>query len=245
MARAHDRRSVLQGLAGAAVVVAAGASRQVAAALPAGPATATVVQGRAELGQGERWSPLARGAVVPEGATVRTGKGSRVELTFADGSRFRVGSASELVVSQAAFEGTARKSVSLKLMTGRAWASVAKSAGAGNNFHVETTNAVAGVRGTSFAVLAAGDASALVRVYSGAVGVRPSAAGKPAERKQVAGPREIDRSQWEEIVATAMKQVRVSAVGELSPAEDFEDTGEDLEWAQWNQARDAARDAGR
>lgn len=245
MARAHDRRTVLQGLAGAAVVTLAGASRRPAMAIPPGPATATFVQGQVELGQGERWAPLVRGAAVPDGASVRTGKGSRVELTFADGSRFRVGSTSTLVVSQAAFDGTARKSVSLKLMAGRAWASVAKSTGASNNFHVETTNAVAGVRGTSFAVLAAGDASALVRVYSGAVGVRPSAAGKPGERKQVAGPREIDRSQWEEIVATAMKQVRVSAAGDLSPAEDFEDTGEDLEWAQWNQARDAARDAGR
>lgn len=225
---------------GAAVLTAAavGLGAVALAAPPPAAATASFVQGTSELGRGGQWRPLTLGTALAEGDAVRTGKGSRVELTFADGSRFRVSSSSEAVVSKAAFAGKARQNVTVKLMTGRAWAAVAKAGGATANFHVETTNAVAGVRGTSFAVLAAGDASALVRVYSGSVGVRPSGAGKSPERKQVAGPREIDRSQWEEIIATAMKQVRVSATGELSPAEDFEDAGENLEWAMWNQARD-------
>lgn len=221
----------------AASVTTVGATSVLAASAP--PATVSFVQGTAELGSGGKWQPVKLGSAVAEGESLRTGKGARIELTFVDGSRFRVGSSAEVVMTKAGFAGKARESVSMKLLVGRAWASVAKSSGAASNFHVETTNAVAGVRGTSFAVLASGDASALVRVYSGAVGVRPSGAGKSAERKQVSGPREIDRTQWEEIVATAMKQVRVSAVGELSPAEDFEDAGESLEWAQWNQARDA------
>ncbi len=225
-------------LAAAVVAVLAGGGAAVLAAPPP-PAAVSFVQGNAELGRGGQWQPIKLGAAIAEGESVRTGKGARVEITFVDGSRFRVGSGAEVVMTKAAFAGKARENVSMKLLVGRAWASVAKAGGASSNFHVETTNAVAGVRGTSFAVLASGDASALVRVYSGAVGVRPSGAGKSAERKQVSGPREIDRKQWEEIVATAMKQVRVSAVGELSPAEDFEDSGESLEWAQWNQARDA------
>jgi hypothetical protein len=80
----------------------------------------------------------------------------------------------------------------------------------------------------------------LVRVYTGTVGVRPSAV-KKGDRKQVSGPKEIDRRQWEEIVATAMKEVRVSSVGDIAPAQDFEDSGESLEWAQWNQQRDQGK----
>jgi hypothetical protein len=76
----------------------------------------------------------------------------------------------------------------------------------------------------------------VVKVYAGTVGVRRAASTGP--RKQIPGPRQIDRRQWEEIVATAMKQVKISSLGELSPAEDFEDSGEDLQWAEWNKERD-------
>lgn len=232
---------VLVATLGSVGLLAGGLGITAAVAAPAAAASVSHVQGTVERGRGDKWAPLAVGAALAEGESIRTGKGSRVEVVFVDGSKFRVGSASEVVIGKAAFAGKVRENVSVKLMVGRAWASVAKAGGAASSFHVETTNAVAGVRGTSFAVLASGDASALVRVYSGSVGVRPSGAGKSTERKQVPGPREIDRSQWEEIVATAMKQVRVSSSGALSPAEDFVDSGEELEWAQWNQARDAGK----
>lgn len=203
-------------------------------------ATVSLLTGAAQPGTDGKLRPLAVGQEVKVGESVKTQKGAKLELSFPDGSRFRVASDAELVLSDADFSGKKRERISLKLLAGRAWASVVKATGGKDSFEVETKNAVTGVRGTSFAVLAAADASALVRVYTGTVGVRPSAV-KKGDRKQVSGPKEIDRRQWEEIVATAMKEVRVSSVGDIAPAQDFEDSGESLEWAQWNQQRDQGK----
>ena len=90
-----------------------------------------------------------------------------------------------------------------------------------------------------------------VRVYSGTVAVaagpipRPEHAGgardgKPGkpERRQVAGPQEVTREQWERIV-TNMMQVKVAADGTPSEPEEFALAKAD-EWETWNRARDAA-----
>jgi len=195
------------------------------------------LEGRAELRSGAdgEWSAVTKGARVAEGATLRTGPKTRLELSFDDGSKVRLGSDARMTVSAARFDGQQRKSVSLRLFIGQVWANVAKAVSADSQFEVRTDNAVGGVRGTSFAVLAAADTSAIVRVYAGSVGVRP-AIGETADRKRVPGPQQIDKKQWEEIIATAMKQVRISKLGELSPAEDF--SGGD-EFEQWNRKRDA------
>lgn len=205
-----------------------------AAAAPA--AKVTFIKGSVELQRSgnDKWSALRKGAGLSDGDTIRTAKGARVELLFTGGSKVRLGAKSRLKIDETRFVKKTRAKVGLKLWVGRIWANVAKSAG---KFEVKTDNAVAGVRGTSFAVFAALDASAVVRVYAGSVGVR-KALGERAGRRQIAGPQEIDKRQWEEIVATAMKQVRVSRLGEISPAEDFEDAGADAEWASWNQSRD-------
>ncbi|MCC7385479.1 MAG: FecR domain-containing protein [Deltaproteobacteria bacterium] len=201
-------------------------------------AAVTFLSGQADGGPEGKLRPLKMGAKVRFGDHVRTAKDTRLELTLPDGSRVRLAGETEVKLTRAGFEGRKRESVSLRLLAGRLWASVVRATGGKDTFEVETANAVSGVRGTSFAVLAASDTSALVRVYSGSVGVRPSAA-KAGPRREVPGPQEIDRRQWEEIIATAMKQVRVSAAGDIAPAEDFEDSGDSLEWAKWNQGRDA------
>ena len=124
----------------------------------------------------------------------------------------------------------------MRLWLGRLWAKVAHRLGAGSRFEVKTGNAVAGVRGTSFAVLAHADLSSVVKVYTGTVGVKKSGSG--GKRTVVAGPQRVDRRQWEEVIATAMHQVRVTHLGEIRPAEDFVDQGSDEAWASWNQRRD-------
>ena len=63
---------------------------------------------------------------------------------------------------------------------------------------------------------------------------------KARVRREVPGPERIDQKQWEEVVATAMKQVKVTSLGEIQPAEDFVDAGDDEAWAMWNQSQDAA-----
>ncbi len=207
-------------------------------AMAAGAAQVSFLEGSAVLtkaGQTKTGAKLKRGVRIGVGDKISTGAKSRIELTLPDGSALRLGAETELVLDAARFDGKRREAVGVTVLLGRVWAKAAKAVGA--SFEVQTKNAVSGVRGTSFTVLAQQDSSAIVRVYSGTVGVKKKG-GPGAPRVQVPGPQEIAKTQWDEIVASAMKQVKVSALGDLSPAESFEDEGAELEWAQWNQKRD-------
>ncbi len=188
------------------------------------------------------WKALKVGTQLQEGDAVRTQAKTRLELLVPDGSRVRLGSKSSMVLSQGHFKRSGERKVTFTLWLGKVWAKVAKRVGGKSSFEVKTQNAVAGVRGTSFAVLAQVDASSVVKVYTGSVGVKKNAAGTaaPTKRRQVAGPQRIDKKQWEEVIATAMTQVKITSVGQIQPAEDFIDEGEDLQWAMWNQERDQA-----
>lgn len=221
-------RALMLVLAGLALAAPAQAAEEAEVTLLEGPAQAEP--------SGKPARALRVGDRLSAGDRIRTGPKSRLELTLPDGSALRLGSATELRLDETRFAGKRREAVSVTVLLGRVWAKAAKAVGA--SFEVQTKNAVSGVRGTSFAVLAQADASAIVRVYAGTVGVKKKGGAPGAPRVQVPGPREIPKGQWEEIIASAMKQVRVSALGDLSPAESFFDEGEELEWAQWNQERD-------
>lgn len=211
-------------------------------------AVVSLLEGRAEIlrqatGEGDDrqlpWKPLDKGAGLAQGDTVRTSAGGRLELTLADGSRLRLGPDTRLTLERHRV-GKADRSVGVAVWVGRVWAKVARRLGGNNAFEVRTQNAVAGVRGTSFTVVAMSDLSAIVQVYTGTVGVKKLGADYRArERKQVPGPERVDKKQWEEIIVTSMKKVQISALGEIAPAQDFEPVGEEVEWAQWNQKLDA------
>jgi hypothetical protein len=193
---------------------------------------------------------LAVGAPVYEGDVLETSRRTRLEVKLNDQSVVRLGPTSRAVVQSARFGASVEeRKVSARLVVGQVWANVAKAIGGEARFEVQTENAVAGVRGTTFRVDAARDRSVVVKVYSGTVAVaagpipRPghgegAEEKKPTERKQVAGPQEVTREQWEKIV-TAMMQVKVSADGRPSEPEQFAvaETGD--EWEAWNRERDA------
>lgn len=186
------------------------------------------------------WKALKKGSQVRVGDAVRTLAKTRLELRVPDGSRVRLGSKSSLVLEQGHFGKSGKRKVTFTLWLGKVWAKVAKRIGAGSSFEVRTHNAVAGVRGTSFAVVANADLSSVVKVYAGSVGVKKKKTTGKVGRREVPGPQRIDKKQWEEVIATAMKQVQVTSLGQIQPAEDFVDEGEDLQWAMWNKARDEA-----
>ncbi|MBK6684659.1 MAG: FecR domain-containing protein [Deltaproteobacteria bacterium] len=185
------------------------------------------------------WRALKIGQNLQEGDAVRTGEKGKLELKLADGSRLRLGPGSTITLNASHLGEGGSRQVSVSLWVGRLWAKVAKKVGGDSSFEVETHNAVAGVRGTSFAVLAQADLSSMVKVYTGTVGVRKGSSPASARnRKQVPGPSRIDQKQWEEVIASQMKAVKITALGEIAPAEDFADAGPELEWAMWNQERD-------
>jgi hypothetical protein len=188
---------------------------------------------------------------VYQGDVLETARRTRLEVKLVDASVVRLGPTSKAVVQAAAFGKTVEdRKVSAKLVVGQVWANVAKAIGGEARFEVQTENAVAGVRGTTFRVDAAKDKSVVVKVYSGTVAVaagpipRPEHGAKdepggtkPKERKQIAGPSEVTREQWEKIV-TSMMQVKVSADGKPSEPEQFAVASEDA-WEAWNRERDA------
>jgi len=236
------RIPLLAALAGAALLAAAPL-----AAPPAPAGTVTFLAGDATRSAGGRTEKLAVGSAVRAGDVLETQRRTRLEVKLADQSLLRLGPVSRAVVETAAFGRTVEdRKVSAKLLVGKVWANVAKAVGGEARFEVQTENAVAGVRGTTFRVDAATDRSVVVKVYSGTVAVaqgavpRPEHAGGKPGRRQVAGPQEVSREQWERIV-TSMMSVRVSAEGVPGEPETFAlaEAGTD-EWEEWNRSRDAA-----
>ncbi|MGZ6143817.1 MAG: FecR family protein [Myxococcales bacterium] len=189
--------------------------------------------------------PLEVGTPVAQGDTIATEDEARLELKFSDGSALRVGPHAKMQLSEAHFSGgPAKRKMTARLFFGNLWAKVTSAIQGEQKFQIETENAVAGVRGTTFRVDARTDKSVLVRVYAGAVAVAKNvpiyATGKKDEaRHEVAGPDEISREQWEKIVGRQM-QIVIAADGTPGEPEEFSaDAEKNDAWAKWNQERDA------
>jgi ferric-dicitrate binding protein FerR (iron transport regulator) len=187
---------------------------------------------------------LSKGAHLFQGDKLTTGKGARLEAKLQDGSMVRLGEKSELELKNLTM-GTKKKArkFKLKLVVGRVWSAVRNVFGSEPSFEVETTTAVAGVRGTRFQAAATSSGETLVKVYGGQVLV----SNKPVyaieghskdTRVEVAGPQEVSKKQWEELIAGAMQQVRVASDGKMSAAESFELAQGDDDWEAWNNERD-------
>jgi hypothetical protein len=207
----------------------------------------TLVSGIAErFASGAGWQSLALRAKVEQGDRLRTGADSRLELKLADNSLLRLGAKSELQLQKVSVIGAKSRNVSVRLSIGRLWSAVSKLLGPENNFEVRTDNAVAGVRGTRFEAVRDESGGTTVKVHDGRVLVsnKPAyaVAGATKEKRvQVAGPQEISKAQWEELVASAMQMVSVSAKGEMSAATPFSPASSAADdWEAWNNARDQA-----
>ena len=216
-----------------------------ALALAAQPKTAQVsaLEGRAQRwrGNGPR-TELRVGSSVSQGDTLETQQGARLEVRFGDNSVLRLGPRAKVQLAEAHFGGAARRKFSARLFFGKLWAKVTSVIQGEQKFQIETENAVAGVRGTTFRMDANQDKSVLVRVYDGTVAVGTGAPpGAPAgERREVEGPREVTREQWEKLVGRQM-QIAISADGTPGDPEEFSpDVDKDDPFARWNLQRDAA-----
>lgn len=209
-------------------------------------ATVSFLEGQASVSSGGSGTPaaLAANGVVFEGDVVETRPGAKLELKMKDGSVIRVGPASKLELRSAYFGQKGEKTFSARLFFGRVWSKVTGLVGESSKFEVETDNAVAGVRGTTFRVDASKDRSVLVRVYAGSVAMAPGAAlpaakrAKPGGRVQVAGPSTISKQQWEVLVGKMM-QLAIGPDGKAGGAEPFTLESESTdEWAAWNRMMD-------
>jgi hypothetical protein len=136
-------------------------------------AAVVYVQGSVKIvkaGGGETVAML--GSEVSENDTLVTDEGSQVRVRFYDRSLVRLGPSSRAQMSQLRFGSSEAKTVSVKLVIGKLWASVSKLVTPDSRFEVSTSTAVAGVRGTEFAVLMPRSGDCSVTTAEGSVSVR-------------------------------------------------------------------------
>jgi len=97
--------------------------------------------------------PLAIGNSVDVGDTIRTGRRSRVQLKFIDGSVLNIGSLTKIKVGEYSYdaESKVRKS-NIRALRGTVRAAVSKAEDNSSYFRIETPGAVAAVRGTEWTV---------------------------------------------------------------------------------------------
>jgi hypothetical protein len=201
-------------------------------------ASVSALEGKASRAHNGPPAALAVGTAVGQGDTITTEDESRLELKFSDQSVIRIGAKAKLQLTEAHFGGgPAKRKLTAKLFFGNLWAKVTSLIQGDQKFAVETENAVAGVRGTTFRVDARTDKSVLVRVYAGAVAVaKPTAAPAGGGRHEVAGPQEVSRDQWEKIVGKQM-QIEIAADGTPGDPTQMTADSED-DFAKWNESRD-------
>jgi hypothetical protein len=193
--------------------------------------------------QARKLGSLTRAEVILLGQVIVSQRAPLAELKLPDASALRLGPRARLALAAAHFErGPARRQLSVRLFFGKVWAKVTSAAGGEQRFQIETENAVAGVRGTTFRVDAQEDRSVLVRVYSGTVAVRRNAPSyaRPEDggRREVPGPEEVTRDAWEKLVGGQM-QILISADGTPgvpAPFTEADEAGDD--WSAWNRKRD-------
>jgi len=114
------------------------------------------VQGRAK--EGLAYTTLAKGAVINEGAWIKTGDKGWVELTLADKSTFVLSNNTEFQVTSFLLGKQKREGV-FTLAQGKLRASVVKFGGRQSGMSVKSGTAVAGIKGTEFLMLSQGQAN--------------------------------------------------------------------------------------
>jgi hypothetical protein len=116
--------------------------------------TVATLEGSADVGRGDTWTPATLGTAISLGNQVRTGNPGRLSIVFQDDSVLTVADNSQLVIDQQVFNPSAGVVRSLiGLLHGKLQAVVGEYYHeSGSVYEVKTVTAVAGVRGTEFSV---------------------------------------------------------------------------------------------
>lgn len=227
----------------------------------------TVIYGKAKVLRAgkNRWINAYRKMKLFPGDKIRTGKKTKIEIRFIDGSIIRLADNSEMEISRLERdEKNKQNNTGLRAKVGNFWTRIKQVAGYKNNFEVTTPTAVAGVRGTVYRMEIKEDTTTMVRVYKGKVEVRTwleiyEDMVKPRGEKEekieeepkkegryeiegpveVEGPTEVSLEEWIRIVKS-MQQIVIAPdkMPEDPKGFDAEEDAKD-EWVKWNKERDA------
>ena len=163
--------------------------------------------------------PARVGMEVFEGDKLITGEKSRLKILFSDDVILALGSATEVVVEKHLFDPkNGARRTRIDLVTGKLRALVQKVvAGSRADFTIKTTNAVAGVRGTEF-VLVADKEDTKLYTFSGEVEL--SGGGEPVLVAAGQGSDVGDEGQAkqpEAVAAAVLKRMRQATDTEQTP----------------------------
>ena len=148
----------------------------------ASASTLTVFSGQVEQQGGSRWQPLADGAKLPQGVSIRTAHGGRALLTFPDGSTATMDGATQVSLVRITVDETTRH-IELRHETGRLWNDVVTITGSsGASYTIRTPHATIEAHGTVFETIVDMDTSVAsvegqVRVFAATAADSPRAAG--------------------------------------------------------------------
>jgi hypothetical protein len=137
-------------------------------------ATLDRVSGAVEIlpANGDTWRLASVGERVEAGDRIRTGALSTARLVFFEGSTTDLMASTEVAVTQVSArpEGS-DKIIALHQWLGQTYSRVEQLSDRASRFEIETPTAVAGVRGTEFAIVVEGDGTTSVAVIEGLVEV--------------------------------------------------------------------------
>lgn len=165
----------------------------------------------------DNWNPAMMDTQLCVGDHVRTSEDSSAIIGFSDLSSFRLGPESEIVVTLP----PARDS-KLKLLLGNIWVNVKKMANNGT-MEVDMSQAVAGIKGTTFVLAETGTTSTL-KVIEGTVAFTANATGQTVE------------------VSTG-QTAQANKTG-LSPVSSFDVAAESADWAKLGAGTATGADSG-
>lgn len=156
-----------------AIAVIAALAFFAAAGRPAFAGTAATLQyvkGKVDTRASEKapWTSAKKGAAISEGAWIRTGGESEAVLRWQQGHIVKFTAFTTLKIAKMSMDSASNKeSTQLDVSVGKILVKSQKLMSSNSTFSVKTPTAVAGVRGTDFAVEVADDGGSKVSLLSG------------------------------------------------------------------------------
>ena len=183
--------------------------------------------------------------------SIKTGKDSRMEITFFNHGIIRLDENSLLEICELIKVDDSLIS-KVKLVIGNIWVHLKGLLAGKDEFETNTPTAVASVRGTIYRMDVREDITTDVYVYKGKVEIKPWRMPKLQKKtkgkqgrfqwgklKEIEGPKEISMEEWTVLVREMQKVSIKPNIATAPQVEDFsKEADEKNEWVQWNKERD-------
>jgi hypothetical protein len=203
-----------------------------------------------------QWSSARPNLILLENDQIEVPGQSRAELILDNQSVMRLSENTLLTIHKLEEEkATQKETARMDISAGKLWVRMAKLFNPASRYDVKTPTVIAGVQGTVYQIMVAGDQSTTIQVFQGAVNIynpfpkaTPSGLGKTMgaeEPREVLGPQEVpgptavSREEWTQIVLHQFQQITVTGRGIPRPASFDPNNERQTEWVRWNEERDA------